>query len=235
MALTEYELADGVATIAMDDGKVNALSVAMLGEVSAGFDRAEEDEAEVVVLTGAAIDVLGRLRPADRGRGLAGDARRRRSPGRADDVLPAAGPRRLQRQRARDGRLPAALGRLPRRRDAGDFKIGLNEVRIGLTMPWFGIEIARHRLTRPYFDRCTVTGRRAGTRGGAGRRIPRRARRPRGARGGRAARRRGAQGRSSRTRTRRPSCGSARTRSPAFATGSTGSRSTTASGERPGC
>jgi enoyl-CoA hydratase len=40
----------------------------------------------------------------------------------------------------------------------GDFKLGLNEVAIGLTIPWFGIELARHRLTRPYFDRCTVTG-----------------------------------------------------------------------------
>jgi enoyl-CoA hydratase len=41
---------------------------------------------------------------------------------------------------------------------AGDGRIGLNEVAIGLTLPWFGIEIARHRLTRPAFDRCTVTG-----------------------------------------------------------------------------
>ena len=40
----------------------------------------------------------------------------------------------------------------------GEFKIGLNEVRIGLTVPWFGIAIARHRLTRPYSDRCMVTG-----------------------------------------------------------------------------
>jgi enoyl-CoA hydratase len=40
----------------------------------------------------------------------------------------------------------------------GDFRIGLNEVAIGLTLPWFGIALARHRLTRPYYDRCTVTG-----------------------------------------------------------------------------
>jgi enoyl-CoA hydratase len=40
----------------------------------------------------------------------------------------------------------------------GDFRIGLNELAIGLTIPWFGLEIARHRLTRPYFDRCTITG-----------------------------------------------------------------------------
>jgi enoyl-CoA hydratase len=40
----------------------------------------------------------------------------------------------------------------------GDFRLGLNEVAIGLTIPWFGIELARHRLTPPYFDRCTITG-----------------------------------------------------------------------------
>ena len=50
---------------------------------------------------------------------------------------------------------------------AGDGRIGLNEVAIGLTIPWFAIEIARHRLTRPAFDRCTVTGRVARARRGA--------------------------------------------------------------------
>src|SRR5215213_6408419 len=48
---TSYELRDGVATITMDDGKVNALSVEMLLEINQQLDRAEADEA-VVVLTG---------------------------------------------------------------------------------------------------------------------------------------------------------------------------------------
>jgi enoyl-CoA hydratase len=41
---------------------------------------------------------------------------------------------------------------------AGEYKIGLNEVAIGMTLPWFGIATARHRLSRPYFDRCAITG-----------------------------------------------------------------------------
>src|SRR4029078_9627506 len=49
--LASYDLADGIATIAMDDGKVNALSTDMLAQVSAHFDQAEADEA-VVILTG---------------------------------------------------------------------------------------------------------------------------------------------------------------------------------------
>jgi enoyl-CoA hydratase len=30
-------------------------------------------------------------------------------------------------------------------------------VRIGLTLPWFAIELARHRLQPPYFDRGLIT------------------------------------------------------------------------------
>ena len=49
--LATYELEGRVATIAMDDGKVNALSIEMLKTVMAALDRAEADGA-VVLLTG---------------------------------------------------------------------------------------------------------------------------------------------------------------------------------------
>ena len=49
--LTTYELADGIATITLDDGKVNALSPELLASIGGRLDRAEADEA-VVVLTG---------------------------------------------------------------------------------------------------------------------------------------------------------------------------------------
>src|SRR5688500_18329760 len=51
---TTYDLADGIATITLDDGKVNALSPAMSGEISGQLDRAVADEALVVLLTGRA-------------------------------------------------------------------------------------------------------------------------------------------------------------------------------------
>jgi enoyl-CoA hydratase len=38
----------------------------------------------------------------------------------------------------------------------GPFQIGLNEVKIGLTVPWFAIELARQRLTPAHFDRDVV-------------------------------------------------------------------------------
>ena len=46
-----YDAADGVATITMDDGKVNVLSLGMLTEINAALDRAVADRA-VVVLAG---------------------------------------------------------------------------------------------------------------------------------------------------------------------------------------
>src|SRR5579864_7069949 len=49
--LVSYRRRDSVATITMDDGKVNALSLAMFTELGAAFDRAAADGA-VVVLTG---------------------------------------------------------------------------------------------------------------------------------------------------------------------------------------
>src|SRR6185369_4732987 len=40
----------------------------------------------------------------------------------------------------------------------GDYRIGMNEVAIGLTVPQFAIEIARQRLTPAYFSRTVMTG-----------------------------------------------------------------------------
>lgn len=49
--LTTHEHNEGIATIEMDDGKVNALGIRMLRELHAAFDRAENDDA-IVILTG---------------------------------------------------------------------------------------------------------------------------------------------------------------------------------------
>lgn len=152
--LTTYDLTDGIATITMDDGKVNALSTAMFGELGAQLDRAEADEA-VVVLT-------GRERTFSAGFDL-----------RSDDwpTMLTAGARTAERLLSFPRPVVAActgnalamgafllLATDHRVGAAGDFRLGLNEVAIGLTVPYFGIALAKHRLTRPSYDRCTVTG-----------------------------------------------------------------------------
>ena len=40
----------------------------------------------------------------------------------------------------------------------GPYKLGLNEVRIGLTLPWFAIVLARYRLGPSHYDHAVVTG-----------------------------------------------------------------------------
>ncbi len=154
--LTSYELHDGIATVAMDDGKANALSPAMLGELSAAFERAEGD--------GAAVLLTGRERTFSGGFDL-------RCEPAGWPAMVTAGARLAERLlafphpvvAACNGNAVAMGGFLLLAADvrigvAGDFRIGLNEVAIGLTVPWFGVALATHRLARPYADRCLGTG-----------------------------------------------------------------------------
>lgn len=154
--LTSYALDGAVATITMDDGKVNALSPAMLAELMAALDRAEGDDA-IVVLTGRASTFSA-------GFDL-------RVPPEGWPEMITAGARLAERIMSFPRPVIAAcngnaiamgafvlLSCDHRVGVAGEHKIGLNEVAIGMTLPWFGIAIARHRLTRPYFDRCSITG-----------------------------------------------------------------------------
>lgn len=153
---TTYALDDGVATITLDDGKVNALSSMMLGAISGDLDRAEADGA-AVVLTGRAATLSAGfdLRcPADEWPRMLVDGARL-----AERLLSFPHPTVM----ACNGNAIAMGAFLLLAADLrigieGEFAIGLNEVAIGMTMPWFGIALARHRLTRPAYDRCAVTG-----------------------------------------------------------------------------
>jgi enoyl-CoA hydratase len=156
MGLVQYSLEDGIATIVLDDGKVNALSLAMLGEIAAALDRAEKDDA-IVVLSG-------------REQTLSAGFDLKALPKHPQEMLRAGAElseRLLSFPRpvvaACNGNAIAMAAFILLSCDvrigvAGDFKIGLNEVAIGLAVPWFGLSVARHRLARPYFDRCTVSG-----------------------------------------------------------------------------
>jgi enoyl-CoA hydratase len=152
--LLTYETQDGVASVTLDDGKVNALSITMLRELHAALDRAEADEA-VVLLRGregflsAGFDLkVFREEPERLGEML-----------RLGAELCArllAFPRPVLIASA--GHAIAAGSFLLLAAD-GPFDIGLNEVRIGLTLPLFVVELARHRLTPPHFDQALVTAR----------------------------------------------------------------------------
>jgi enoyl-CoA hydratase len=158
--LTSYELDGRIATIAMDDGKVNALSIDMLEALHADFDRAEQDKA-VVILT-------GREETFSAGFDLKVF---KEQPERIVEML-TLGARLCERMLsfptpvliASNGNAIAAGGFLLLSADVrigaeGAFRIGLNEVKIGLTMPLFVVELARARLTPAEFNRATITAR----------------------------------------------------------------------------
>lgn len=153
--LTAYEHGDGIATIRMDDGKVNALGVPMLRELHAAFDRAEEDDA-IVILTGR------------EGRFSAGFDLKVFSdtPEQLPEMLTLGArlcerilsfPRPVVTACTGHGVAAGCFIQLPadlRIGVDGPFQIGLNEVKIGLTMPQFVIDLARSRLTPSDFDRA---------------------------------------------------------------------------------
>lgn len=154
---TRVEIEDGVAWIAMDDGKVNALSAELLGELGQAFDAAEKAEAVAVLRGREGIFSAGFDLPTFQ-RGL-----------EASVAMVRAGA--LLVERLLDFPYPVLtvctghaypmgaflmLAADVRLGLAGPWRIGLNEVAIGLTVPKFAVELARHRLTPPGFARIAT-------------------------------------------------------------------------------
>jgi enoyl-CoA hydratase len=155
--LVSYQLDDSIATITMDDGKVNALSPQMLTEINVALDRASADRA-VVVLTGrqgvfcAGFD-LGVLRAG----GSAALVMIRAGFDLAARLLSFPTPVLV----ACSGHAVAMGVFLLSSADyrigaAGPYKITANEVAIGLTMPQAAVEICRQRLGPAHLTRALI-------------------------------------------------------------------------------
>jgi enoyl-CoA hydratase/carnithine racemase len=155
--IVSYRLDGPVATIVMDDGKVNAMSPRMLGEVGAAFDRAEADRA-VVVLTGReGVFSAGFDLPTLRAGGAESIGMVRAGFELAERILSFPFPVVV----ACTGHAVAmgvflALSGDYRVGVEGNFRLAANEVAIGLTMPYPAIEILRNRLTPSAFNRAVT-------------------------------------------------------------------------------
>ncbi|MFI5027763.1 MAG: crotonase/enoyl-CoA hydratase family protein [Solirubrobacterales bacterium] len=156
--LASYVLHGSIATITIDDGKVNALSIEMLETIHACLDRAEKEEA-VVVLTGregyfsAGFDLkVFSEQPERIVEMLTLGARL------AERILCFPTPTLVacSGHAIAAGTFPALAADF-RIGVEGPYKLGLNEVKIGLTVPLFVVELARHRLTPAEFNRALVT------------------------------------------------------------------------------
>lgn len=155
-----YELRDGIAVVTMDDGKANALSHAVIDALHASLDRAER-EARAVVLTGREKRLSGGF-----------DLAVMMSSPEATRNLVTAGAELMLRLYtfprpvvvACTGHALAAGAILLLVADArigaeGEFKIGLNEVSIQMTLPIFAMELARDRLSKRHFTAAVTQAR----------------------------------------------------------------------------
>lgn len=146
-----------VTTITLDHGKANALSIEVLEELHAQFDRAEAD--------GAAVLFTGR--PGLFSAGF--DLKVFQQGGEALVRMLELGARLMARifsfprpvVIAAPGHAMAAGAFLLLAADVrigadGDFRVGLNETQIGLTLPWPVIELARYRLAPAHWDESVV-------------------------------------------------------------------------------
>ncbi|MGB1015217.1 MAG: crotonase/enoyl-CoA hydratase family protein [Nannocystaceae bacterium] len=152
-----YALRNDIAFVTMDDGKANALSYVMLDALSAAITRAE-GEAKVLVLGG---------RP---GRFSAGfDLKVMMSgPQEAGKLLQRGGEVLLQLFGSKLPTIAACTGHAlaggalmlmscdTRIGASGAFKLGLNEVQIGIPVPLLGYRLARDRLSSKAFYAATV-------------------------------------------------------------------------------
>lgn len=151
----QYQMEGGVATITLCHGKVNALSPEVIAAVNTGLDRAQEAGA-VVILTGQAgilsggydLKVMKTGPDAARDMVAAGSALTLRMLAHPQPIIVACPGHAIAKGAflllACDYRIGVE----------GPFHIGLNEVKIGMTMHHVGIELARDRLSPAVFQRA---------------------------------------------------------------------------------
>lgn len=152
-----FNLSDGLAEITLDDGKVNALSEDMLEALLAAMAKAAAADAALLI-TGRPGCFSGGY---DRNLIQAG--------GPACDAMRAAGDRLTLAMLDYPAPLVAASSGHAMAKAAfmllladyrvgatGDWRVALNEVAIGMTMPRAAMAIARDRVTPQWLSRCAL-------------------------------------------------------------------------------
>ena len=153
--LVEVKHETNYTLIQMDDGKANALGFEMLAQLGTALDQAEE--------AGKVVIICGRPGKFSAGFDLTVMG------GGGDDMLKLLKSGADISRRLLDFPTPVllavtghalAMGALLllsadyRIGVHGTYKIGLNEVAIGMTLPYFGVELARARLTSSHLSRA---------------------------------------------------------------------------------
>jgi enoyl-CoA hydratase len=155
--LVHYRQENAVASIVMDDGKANAVSLRMLEQLNRALDRADEDRAIVLLAGRPRVFSAGFDLPTLLGGGPEAIAMLRGGFELADRLLSFPRPVVV----ACSGHAVAMgvfllLSGDYRIGAAGDYRLTANEVEIGLTMPLAAVEILRHRLAPAAFQRAVT-------------------------------------------------------------------------------
>jgi len=157
MQTIQYQANEVFATITLNNGKANAISHDVLDEFNRALDQAEE-AGLVVVITGQPgmfsggydLKVMKESMTAAMALVERGSTLTRRLLSFPQPVISACSGHAVAKGAfillACDYRLGVT----------GDFKIGLNEVAIGMTMHQAGIELAAQRMPLAYFNRSVI-------------------------------------------------------------------------------
>lgn len=155
--LVTCNIENKVATITLQNGKVNAISHQVIDELNLALDQAEQSHA-VVVITGQPgmlsggydLKVMRESNTSAMALVEKGSTLTRRMLAFPYPILVACSGHAVAKGAflllAADYRIGVD----------GDFKIGLNEVAIGMTMHHAGVELARGRLAPVFFNRAVV-------------------------------------------------------------------------------
>lgn len=155
--LVSYQFSDGIARLTLSNGKVNAVSPAVIEAFNRALDQAEQDKAVVVIsgqpgILSGGYDLKVMTSGPDEARDLvaSGSTLARRMLSHPYPVIVACTGHAVAKGAfillSADYRIGVQ----------GPFKIGLNEVAIGMTMHHVGIELARARLTNNAFNRSVI-------------------------------------------------------------------------------
>ncbi|MHC8315310.1 crotonase/enoyl-CoA hydratase family protein [Pseudomonas sp. LB3P31] len=157
--LISYHLEDGIATLTLSNGKVNAISPDVIAAFNTALDQAVTDRA-VVIITGTPGILSGGY-----------DLKVMTSGPKEAVALVTAGSTLARRLLAHPFPVIVACPGHAVAKGAflllsvdyrigveGAFSIGLNEVQIGMTMHHAGIELARDRLRKSAFHRSVING-----------------------------------------------------------------------------
>lgn len=157
--LIAYHLEDGIATLTLSNGKVNAISPDVITAFNAALDQAEQDRA-VVIITGQPGILSGgydlKVMTASPEQAIElvrqGSTLARRLLAHPFPVVIACSGHAVAKGAFLLLSVDYRIG------VEGPFSIGLNEVQIGMTMHHAGIELARDRLRKSAFHRSVING-----------------------------------------------------------------------------